>query len=116
MNACDFGSLCDTIRIWKQGSGFRDFVREKNYYSWYFQALNIDICESGIVSMGEEKYYKNDCLKIIMDIYKALGSIRKLLVIIQMTKGQSAPLLFFRVFFNYTIMCFMFFIIRNSNK
>ena len=57
MNACDFGSLCDTIRIWKQGSGFRDFVREKNYYSWYFQALNIDICESGIVSMGEEKYY-----------------------------------------------------------
>ena len=74
------------------------------------------ICESGIVSMGEEKYYKNDCLKIIMDIYKALGSIRKLLVIIQMTKGQSAPLLFFRVVFNYTIMCFMFFIIRNSNK
>ena len=99
MNACDFGSLCDTIRIWKQGSGFRDFVREKNYYSWYFQALNIDICESGIVSMGEEKYYLyadlsdtdisvyNFCLKIIMDIYKALGSIRKLLVIIQMTKG-----------------------------
>ena len=62
------------------------FVREKNYYSWYFQALNIDICESGIVSMGEEKYYKNDCLKIIMDIYKAIGSIGKLLVIIQMTK------------------------------
>ena len=29
VNACDFGSLCDTIRIWKQGSGFRDFVREK---------------------------------------------------------------------------------------
>ena len=55
-------------------------------YSWYFQALNIDICESGIVSMGEEKYYKNDCLKIIMDIYKVIGSIRKLLVIIQMTK------------------------------
>ena len=24
------------------------------------------ICESGIVSMGEEKYYKNDCLKIVM--------------------------------------------------
>jgi hypothetical protein len=24
-----------------EGSGFRDFVREKNYYSWYFQALNI---------------------------------------------------------------------------
>ena len=86
MNARDFGSLCDTIRIWKQGRGFRDFVREKNYYSWYFQALNIDICESGIVSMGEEKYYKNDCLKIIMDIYKAIGSIGKLLVIIQMTK------------------------------
>ena len=77
MNARDFGSLCDTIRIWKQGSGFRDFVREKNYYSWYFQALNIDICESGIVSMGEEKYYKNDCLKIIMDIYKVIGSIGK---------------------------------------
>lgn len=89
---------------------------KKNYYSWYFQALNIDICESGIVSMGEEKYYKNDCLKIIMDIYKALGSIRKLLVIIQMTKGQSVSLLFFRVFFNYTIMCFLFLIIRNSNK
>ena len=34
----------------------------------------------------EEKYYKNDCLKIIMDIYKVIGSIRKLLVIIQMTK------------------------------
>ena len=83
--ACDFGSLCDTIRIWKQGSGFRDFVREKKY-SWYFQALNIEICESGIVSMGEEKYYKNDCLKIIMYIYKAIGSIGKLLVIIQMTK------------------------------
>lgn len=84
MNACDFGSLCDTIRIWKQRSDFKDFVREKNYYSWYFQALNI--CESGIVSMGEEKYYKNDCLKIIMDIYKVIGSIRKLLVIIQMAK------------------------------
>ena len=42
--------------------------------------------ESGIVSMGEEKYYKNDCLKIIMDIYKVIGSIRKLLVIIQMAK------------------------------
>lgn len=28
--------------------------------------------------MGEEKYYKNDCLKIIMDIYKVIGSIRKL--------------------------------------
>ena len=41
VNACDFGSLCDTIRIWKQGSGFRDFVREKKY-SWYFQALNIE--------------------------------------------------------------------------
>ena len=36
--------------------------------------------------MGEEKYYKNDCLKIIMDIYKVIGSIRKLLVIIQMAK------------------------------
>lgn len=22
--------------------------------------------------MGEEKYYKNDCLKIIMDIYKVI--------------------------------------------
>lgn len=89
-----------------------DFVRE------LFLVLSSAeyICESGIVSMGEEKYYKNDCLKIIMDIYKALGSIRKLLVIIQMTKGQSAPLLFFRVFFDYTIMCFLFFIIRNSNK
>lgn len=86
MNACDFGSLCDTIRIWKQRSDFKDFVREKIINSWYFQALNIDICESGIVSMGEEKYYKNDCLKIIMDIYKVIGSIRKLLVIIQMTK------------------------------
>ena len=39
--------------------------------------------------MGEEKYYKNDCLKIIMDIYKVIGSIRKLLVIIQMTKGDT---------------------------
>lgn len=29
VNICDFGSLCDTIRIWKQGSGFRDFLREK---------------------------------------------------------------------------------------
>ncbi len=29
---------------------------------------------------------KNDCLKIIMDIYKVIGSIRKLLVIIQMAK------------------------------
>lgn len=27
--ACDFGSLCDTIRIWKQRSDFKDFVREK---------------------------------------------------------------------------------------
>lgn len=55
-----------------------DFVRE------LFLVLSSAeyICESGIVSMGEEKYYKNDCLKIIMDIYKALGSIRKLLVII----------------------------------
>ena len=26
---CDFGSLCDTIRIWKQRSDFKDFVREK---------------------------------------------------------------------------------------
>ena len=86
MLACDFGSLCDTIRIWKQRSDFKDFVCEKIINSWYFQALNIDICESGIVSMGEEKYYKNDCLKIIMDIYKVIGSIRKLLVIIQMTK------------------------------
>lgn len=42
VNACDFGSLCDTIRIWKQRSDFKDFVREKNYYSWYFQALNIE--------------------------------------------------------------------------
>ena len=66
--------------------------------------------------MGEEKYYKNDCLKIIMDIYEVIGSIGKLLVIIQMTKGQSAPLLFFRVFFNYTIMRFLLLIIRNSNK
>ena len=77
MNACDFGGLCDTIRIWKQGSGFRVLYVKKNYYSWYFQALNIDICESGIVSMGEEKYYKNDCLKIIMDMYKVIGSIGK---------------------------------------
>ena len=44
------------------------------------------ICESGIVSMGEEKYYKNDCLKIIMDIYKVIGSIGKFLVVIQMAK------------------------------
>jgi len=29
VNACDFGSLCDTIRIWKQRSDFKDFVREK---------------------------------------------------------------------------------------
>lgn len=36
--------------------------------------------------MGEEKYYKNDCLKIIMDIYEVIGSIGKFLVIIQMTK------------------------------
>mgnify|MGYP000691425230 FL=1 len=36
--------------------------------------------------MGEEKYYKNDCLKIIMDIYKVIGSIGKLLAIKQMTK------------------------------
>lgn len=36
--------------------------------------------------MGEEKYYKNDCLKIIMDIYKVIGSIGKFLVVIQMTK------------------------------
>ena len=35
------------------------------------------ICESGIVSMGEEKYYKNDCLKIIMDIYKAVEGYQK---------------------------------------
>ena len=42
--------------------------------------------DSKPVSMGEEKYYKNDCLKIIMDIYKVIGSIRKLLMIIQMTK------------------------------
>ena len=27
--------------------------------------------------MGEEKYYKNDCLKIIMDIYKAIGKYRE---------------------------------------
>lgn len=27
--------------------------------------------------MGEEKYYKNDCLKIIMDMYKVIGSIGK---------------------------------------
>ena len=29
MLACDFGSLCDTIRIWKQRSDFKDFVCEK---------------------------------------------------------------------------------------
>lgn len=27
--------------------------------------------------MGEEKYYKNDCLKIIMYIYKAIGKYRE---------------------------------------
>ena len=85
MNACDFGSLCDTIRIWKQGSGFRDFVREKKLLFLVLSSAEY-ICESGIVSMGEEKYYKNDCLKIIMDIYEVIGSIGKLLVIIQMTK------------------------------
>ena len=84
MNACDFGSLCDTSRIWKQRSDFKDFVREKLLFLVLSSAEYI--CESGIVSMGEEKYYKNDCLKIIMDIYKVIGSIRKLLVIIQMTK------------------------------
>jgi len=42
VNACDFGSLCDTIRIWKQRSDFKDFVREKIINSWYFQALSIE--------------------------------------------------------------------------
>ena len=37
--------------------------------------------------MGEEKYYKNDCLKIIMDIYKVIGSIGKFLVVIQNGEG-----------------------------
>ena len=44
----------------QSGYGNKEAVLEilyvkKTYYSWYFQALNIDICESGIVSMGEEK-------------------------------------------------------------
>ena len=39
--------------------------------------LLFPVLSSAEYRMGEEKYYKNDCLKIIMDMYKVIGSIGK---------------------------------------
>ena len=55
MLACDFGSLCDTIRIWKQGSGFRDFVREKKILFLVLSSVEYRIYVKAVLFPWEKK-------------------------------------------------------------